>query len=135
MFSVSSFFRHVIKNEGFGEEVLPLAAGPPGKVDGMGRAMVIAGKAGGTQAIVLPSRRAAITTINVGHRTHLTALATVHTGSCIDRELGIGNPVADKETAQQAAVDTRPPALVHIGHATGAGNDGGHEVSQALTSL
>ena len=73
----------------------------------MGRAMMVAGKTSGAQAVVEPTRRIAVATIDISYWTDRTALAATGTGIGINGELGVGHPMLDKKAAQQAAVGAR----------------------------
>ena len=76
---------------------MAFATGAARKVNGMGRTVVIAGKTGRAQPVVTPPRQLALGALDIAHWTHLPALAASQANLGIDRELGIGDPMLDKE--------------------------------------
>ena len=102
------------------EKILAFTACSSSKIDGMPRAMVIAGKTSGAQAVMKPLRVLVSRHTDIADRTDLATLAATDTAAGIDGKFGIGYPVIEEKATKQLTVNARPAAFVDKVKAMGA---------------
>lgn len=90
------------------EEILSFLISLPAELDGMVRAVMIAGKASQAFAIMLPLRLMSQSTLDVLHRAHIGTDPAFHATVAVDMKASVGHQSLDKEGSEQPAIDARP---------------------------
>ena len=107
------------------KEVLPSGAGDAAIVDGVGGAVVVAGEATGTAAIVEPGRRGASDVI---HRTDLSAFATLDAAVRINLELAVCDHATVEIGSQHVRIEARGGSMFQFLNAPFAIPDDGDDM-------